>query len=273
MRILRTVLALGLLGVVLTGCTGAPQAAPEPTVKPGAVTDAIGLVGLWRVSDAEGETPDTWLRLDAGEAQLWRECGISTYAWSARGGAFIANAWSWDGCELRDPAAPTWLDLVATYEEDGEGWALLDSEGTVLARLTEDGAPPSTPNQTPMTVPIIEARTQLHFQQPVPLPASLTPGDISGRWLTEDLPDNPRVYVEFASGTWLASDGCNGQGGRWANAGSGLLVSASGLSTLVGCENVPIASWVTQATSAGFAGDTLVLVGAAGSELVRLVRG
>ncbi|MGV8882816.1 MAG: META domain-containing protein [Rhodoglobus sp.] len=273
MRILRAVLALSLLSIGIAGCTSAPPPSPKPTTTPGAVSDAIELVGLWRVSDAEGESPDTWLRLDAGEGLLWRECGISTYSWEARDGAFIADLWSWSDCDQSQPPVAQWLDDASAYEKDGDGWALLDDKGAVTANLSRDGAPPVSPDQPNVfTEPVIEARTKLHFQRPVPLPATLTPGDISGRWLTEELPDNPRVYVEFTEERWTASDGCNGQGGRWMAVGSGLLVTGSGASTLVACENIPVAGMVMQTTSAGFDGETLVLVGAAGSELVRLVR-
>lgn len=271
MRILRAVLALSLLSIGIAGCTSAPP--PEPAATPGAVSDAIELVGLWRVSDAEGESPDTWLRLDAGEGLLWRGCGVHSYSWAARDGAFISGVWSWSGCDQTTPLAAPWLDDAVSYEKGGDGWALLDDAGAVTAHLARDGAPPPSPDlPNGLTEPVVDARTKLHFQQPVPLPSSLTAGDITGRWLMEELQDNPRVYVEFTGDTWSASDGCNGQGGDWMTAGSGLLVTGSGFSTAVGCENIPIAGRVTETTSAGFDGETLVLVGAAGSELVRLVR-
>jgi len=273
MRILRAVVALSLLSIGIAGCSSAPPPSPEPTAAPAAVSDAIELVGLWRVSDAEGESPDTWLRLDAGEAMIWRECGVHSYSWEARDGAFISGVWSWSGCDQVSPLAAPWLDDAVSYEKDGDGWALLDDAGEVTAHLARDGAPPPSPDlPNGLTEPVIDARTKLHFQQHVPLPSSLTAGDITGRWLTADLPGNPRVYVEFDKDTWSASDGCNGQGGRWAPAGSGLLVTGSGISTQIACENIPVAEWVSEATSAGFDGETLVLVGAAGSELVRLVR-
>jgi hypothetical protein len=42
-------------------------------------------------------------------------------------------------------------------------------------------------------------------------------------------------------------------------------------STMIGCENVPIATWLEEATSAEIDGDTLVLRDATGAETGRLV--
>ncbi|MGV8882793.1 MAG: hypothetical protein ACOH19_11640 [Rhodoglobus sp.] len=273
MRNLFAALALSLLGIGLTGCTSAPTPPSEPSSTPRAVSDTIGLVGTWRVSDAEGETADTWLRLDAGEAQLWRECGVDHYSWGGRDGAFIASAWLWAYCGETEPPVASWLEGATAYEKDGDGWILLDGEGAVVARLAEDGAPPSTPDNPDgfTQPPSSDTSIASHFQQPAPLPDSLSPGDITGRWLTEELSDNPRVFVEFGPGAWTASDGCNHQRGRWVSVGPGLLVAGSSFSTEIGCENIPIASWVMETTSAGFDGETLVLVDTTGAELVRLV--
>src|SRR5687767_13800723 len=82
-----TAIAGALLVIALAGCAQSPQAeqTPDPpatentNVEPG----PLGLVNLWRVSDAEGESDETWLRLDAHEFQLWRDCGMIQGTWSA----------------------------------------------------------------------------------------------------------------------------------------------------------------------------------------------
>jgi heat shock protein HslJ len=70
-------------------------------------------------------------------------------------------------------------------------------------------------------------------------------------------------------GTYSASDGCNGTTGRWEADADGL-VATGGSSTLIGCDNVDVAHWLSTATTAGFDGATLVLVDKDGHELGRL---
>ena len=60
-----------------------PDAPPVAGPGAGGVSPALGLVNLWRVAGAEGEDADTWLRLDAQEFQLWRDCGMITGSWKA----------------------------------------------------------------------------------------------------------------------------------------------------------------------------------------------
>ncbi|WP_158228335.1 META domain-containing protein [Pseudonocardia sp. MH-G8] len=81
-----------------------------------------------------------------------------------------------------------------------------------------------------------------------------------------------RAFVTLAAdGRWTGSDGCNNTKGTWRSGPEGELTATSGPSTMIGCENVPIASWLTDATRAGFDGDTLVLRDATGAETGRLV--
>lgn len=267
-------IALSLAGLGLAGCTSAPS--PEPSPTPAAVSDAIELVGLWQVSDVEGGSPNTWLRLDAGDAQLLRDCGVDHYLWEARDGVFIASIGSTMGTCASDsgPVIPEWLDDAVGYEPHGSGWQLVDESGTALATLAANGSPAPNPavSEEYTLVPPITAGTRLHFQLPASLPAFLTPGDISGRWMLEGLTDRPDVFVEFGSSNWRAKDGCNGNYGRWALVDTGLLITGIEIASQIACDNVAVAPFVFEAESAGFDGDTLVLVGAAGTELARFVR-
>src|SRR5688572_3339862 len=81
------VTALAAAAVVLSACASEPGGSP-PAPSRSAMSEPvddgpIGLVGLWRVADAEGEGSDVWLRLDAGEFQLWRDCGMIMGSWRA----------------------------------------------------------------------------------------------------------------------------------------------------------------------------------------------
>src|SRR5215207_4063500 len=124
---MRPIVLVILSAALLAGCAGnpTPSDAPDspPVTGPGAsdVSQALGLIGLWRVSDATGEEPDTWLRLDAVEFQLWRDCGMIMGSWSAGEEAFIASPHSASG-DCVDGALPrvVWLESAASYEHAGE---------------------------------------------------------------------------------------------------------------------------------------------------------
>ena len=70
--------------------TAAVRTAAVPAAP--AVPTLLELVNLWRVSDAEGEPTETWLRLDASSYQLWRDCGgFLEGGWAASGTVFVAS--------------------------------------------------------------------------------------------------------------------------------------------------------------------------------------
>lgn len=103
-------------------------------------------------------------------------------------------------------------------------------------------------------------------------PRAAAASDLTGvRWLPADGAAQGRAFAEFApDGTWTGSDGCNGQSGEWTLGGDGTLRATAGPSTLIGCENVPVARWVSGAVRVETDGDALLLHPAAG-EPVRLV--
>lgn len=105
--------------------------------------------------------------------------------------------------------------------------------------------------------------------------AEAAPGareDLVGRWVPADDAAEGRAFVEFAAGgTWTGSDGCNRTRGTGELGPDGTFAGTSGPSTMIGCENVPIAAWLSDAARAEFDGDTLVLRDASGAETGRLV--
>ena len=104
-------------------------------------------------------------------------------------------------------------------------------------------------------------------------PHAAVAADLTGvRWLPADGTAQGRAFAEFApDGTWTGSDGCNGQSGEWTLGDGGALRATAGLSTMIGCENVPVARWVSEAVHVEVDGDALVLHPATGDP-VRLLR-
>jgi hypothetical protein len=128
-------------------------------------------------------------------------------------------------------------------------------------------------------VPTVTDEVRRAYAAAAPLPARLTPvtaASLLGRWrpdpaLAKVNPLSP--YVEFRDGgQWQGSDGCNGQGGRWAAGPAGAFVATSGISTMIGCDNVPVAAWMDSARRVGLDGKILVLLDGAGKEVGRLRR-
>ena len=109
-----------------------------------------------------------------------------------------------------------------------------------------------------------------HAEPGGPRPA--TGADLVGSWMPADGQAGGRAFVALdAGGHWTGSDGCNNTKGTWRS-GSGVEFAAtSGPTTRIGCENVPIAGWLADATHAEVDGDTLVLRDATGAETGRLV--
>lgn len=106
-------------------------------------------------------------------------------------------------------------------------------------------------------------------------PRSATADDILGRWFPADGTAQGRAFAEFApDGGWTGSDGCNGQRGTWTlgPGGDGAFDGTAGMSTMIGCENVPIARWIADADRAELHGGDLVLRDASGAQQARLVR-
>lgn len=104
-----------------------------------------------------------------------------------------------------------------------------------------------------------------------PRPAAAA--DLLGRWYPADGTAQGRAFAEFAAdGGWRGSDGCNGQRGTWQLGPDGALTGTAGPSTLIACENVPIARWIATAAGVRIDGEALVFTDAGGAELARMVR-
>jgi heat shock protein HslJ len=280
------------VGLLLSGCAptpGEPEIAngvePVPPTgsqiselsdPDGVRPDPVGLINLWRVSGAEGETEETWLRIDATELQLWRDCGITTGSWQSNGSLFAASMWAADpACATGSPQVP-WLEAVTSYRAVDDGWELVNSAGEVAASLSIDGAPKpiATAADFYTEAPIVTDATKDALRQPQPLPVHLVAAvgaDIVGRWQPVDYDGSLAPYVLFERGSdWTGSDGCNGAGGRWATDGAGALLITSGPSTLMMCDGASLPSVLSQARMVAIDGDLLLLLDAEGREIGQL---
>jgi hypothetical protein len=285
-RLLLPVLAALLL---VTGCAGpgAGDAGPNPDAPP-LVGDpgegesaALGLVNLWRVSGAEGESEETWLRLEAQEFQLWRDCGMIMGSWVGSETVFLGSAFGASGdCATDGMPTIAWLDEVAGFVATPAGYELVDAAGASVAALTIDGAPHpiATAAEFYTRPPEITDEVRTKFRTAAALPASLAPASaasLAGKWVPVAYSVATDPHVKFtADGTWTGSDGCNGGSGRWAVGAAGEFLATSGPSTLIGCEGAPVPSWVAGAWSAGLNADGwLLLFDTAGTEIGRLEAG
>ena len=264
------------------GASGSPGASEEPTTgadQANGPSDPVGLVGLWRVTDAEGVDPDTWLRLDAGEYHVWAPCGSVSSGWMATDHVFLAAAPSGGTGECALVPLP-WLNTAVAYATDGDGWSLLDTAGAVIARLHVDGEPPLHPDTIDdlQRAPEVTDRTREWLATPDPVPEGLTPAtgeSLLGRWrpVTEY---ETEPFLDFADDrTWTGSDGCNGLFGAWTLDDDGRVLATAGPQTLMGCDGEPLAHALVTARRAAFDrsdGEVLVLLDGAGEEQARLVR-
>ncbi|MHA6694193.1 META domain-containing protein [Homoserinimonas sp. A520] len=272
--------------LLLAGCAG--QANPDdvlPTsppiiIEPGeGESAALGLVNLWRVTGAEGEREATWLRLDANEFQLWRDCGMINGSWAATDSIFLGEAWGAMGdCATDGMPVVEWLNQVVGFTATPGGYDLLAADGSVVASLSIDGAPEPIPTAAEFFAepPEVTDEVRAQFAAPAPLPGELEPATadaLDGKWVPVDTtPTDPHVVFN-AGGTWTGSDGCNGGGGRWAVDGDGGFLATSGPSTLMFCEGAPVPAWVAQASAAGMDTDGhLHLFDASGTALGSLTR-
>ena len=253
-------LSIGLLG----SCTAPqPEPLPTPTVQPRAAapTDTgSDLVGTWTISDPTAGTSSTLTLQEGGMWEAQHECGPITGSWASLGDYFVATAWGGTtACITGGDPRPTlpWVEKTHRIASSESGWTLTDDAGAVTGTLTDGRWDGPAPRSTSVR----------------PLPQGFTVGEITGRWVP--MVTTPgESFVEFSGERWESSDGCNGNSGKWADLGDGYFLSTPpGPQTAIGCENVPVADWVSATRTAGFEGDILVLFDAAGTELGRLSPG
>jgi len=282
---MRRLVAAAAVGLMLSGCaTGTGDTGAGGTGHAWLVdvpaSDPVDLVGLWRVTDADGEGDPAWLRLTPGSYQLWRDCGgFVEGGWEVSSRVFVASApfASTGSCPVDPWPTAEWLTDARAYRASDGGWELLDASGERLARLTVDGAPEPIPNALPeyAQAPEVTDDVRAAFAGPAPLPAvfsAATAGELVGRWEPAGTGAHGSFVELSADGTWTGSDGCNDAGGAWGVDDGGLLLATSGITTAIGCDGVAVTYWLSAAARAAFDGGVLVLLDVDGAELGRLSR-
>lgn len=272
MRRLAALLAvLALAGCGTASSTAGLKAVPTPTVS----ADPASLLGFWAVKEDGKQT--AVLRFGA-ELTMFLDCGALEASWKAApDGGLVAYSASGDGhCFSKTgPVLPDWLNPTQGYRVDGDKRVLVDGAGATLVTLEPTSAPriPSTmnPDYYGKEPTVSEARSNL-VAEASEVPTALEPvtaSTLTGtKWLAKD---NAAAYLLFKEdGSFTGSDGCNGEGGRYALGQGGEILSVSGPHTLVGCNNSSAGAQLNQAARAARDGDQLVLLDASGHELTRL---
>jgi hypothetical protein len=257
-----------------------PEPTSDATVAPD-LQDATELVGLWRVTGAEGAGPETWLRLGVG-LDVWSDCGHVDGAWRAAEGLFVAGvSGSGDGLScfgdvdalVLHPSV-AWVQQVTSFELTDVGPVLFDEEGSVIARLTVDGEPPPKEGIEPGAPELVDELLQ-RLALPTALPESaIATDDLEGRWLpTDSTAASSGAELDLRSdGTWTGNDGCTFGGGRWIAGEGGLLIAIPQVADYLMCEHPTVFDWMHQVARAGMVGDELTLYDASGAKLGALVR-
>lgn len=261
--------------------TAPVPASPAATAGTPAVAQLMG--GFWRVRDAAGEPADSWLRLTPLSITLFRPGGRIDGALAAQADHLLADQSGWSMSLGDDHEAP-WLAAADRVERDGEGWVLLDVDGSPVARLVRDGRPARSTQYETEPDGLVGSPRRLRSAVPgdgvVDAPASA----LAGTW---HLAGHREAAVAFrADGRWSATTSCasgtgaNGGGGRYRVLPGGMLLTTQLASTAMGCSgatgpvsaDAPAVLGTAEARSFRIDGDRLTLFDAEGAAIGSLVR-
>ncbi len=282
-----------VLAIMIAGCAAqegaaspASPATPTPATTGPLTREPTGLIGSWTVT-GPGVEANTVVRLAGDGLSVFRECDVLFGEWQAdSSGLFLAGVngattLGKGGCPAPTPSAPGWLTRASGFRDEGAQRVLLDDRGAQIVRLRPGARPSAGPNlhHSRVEPPTVTDEARRRLAPAVPLPAALTPPAreaLVGRWLPATGPGGrpePAHVTLAADGSWRGSDGCNGTQGRWTTGRGGVLLATGGVSTLIGCDSIPVGSWLLTARRIGLDGDVLVLLDAQGTETGRLRRG
>ncbi|WP_255678273.1 META domain-containing protein [Pseudonocardia sp. ICBG1142] len=135
---------------------------------------------------------------------------------------------------------------------------------------TTDTDGPHAVGPLPATPAVADPAVRAAVTEPIPTVEPTThplQQALLGRWTPTNDTTAGRAFVEFTdNGHWTGSDGCNTLHGTWAVHTDGVFTATADPTTLLACENVPIADWLTQTiharlthTTDGTDRETLVL--------------
>ena len=160
----------------IAGCSVAPVERAE---------GPLGLVDVWRVSRADGES--SWLRIEGSTFALWTRCGITGGGWdAAENDILFASTGPISRCS-KDAAAKEsrWLTEVDHFEPTNDGRFVLLSRDILVATLERGLNPPAAGAPADLlTRPAMGPSDRLHF---LPITAAPDyrdrPADLIGVWV------------------------------------------------------------------------------------------
>ncbi len=268
------VLLFVLLFVQLRSSTASSDASAR--YAPTNVANPSDLVGVWWPRGRDS-LDGRLLAVGAGEFAVFDDFCQADGSWRASGSGLISTFYTNSGsgqCDGILDVSDSWFSGITWFVAADDRVELLNASGETVLTLEPasqssskmlDGFDLKFPDQQPVAALPggVEVPT---FEQLVDI-----------RWLPLDVPpvrksaNSGQAFAEFsADGYWAGSDGCNGQRGSWAlHPETGEWLATSGVSTQIGCSNVPIAEMVVGATAVGLDGDELVLFDARGDETAR----
>jgi hypothetical protein len=263
------------LVIALAGCAGgtsggAASTSAAPTSSTAAAPAAALAGTTWRVTDAAGAPSGTTAHFDGSSITVSMGARSSSYGWAAQGDQVIVGGGT---SSLSGRAAAPWLTRTVRVQRAGDGWVLLDADGSATARLAAAGT--ASPGPTTPT-------TLLGTATPGPGVVDVAPTAIEGRWTVSG---SPTTAITFAAGGWHAAASCAsgalGGSGVYRVLPGGRLLVVRTASPIRGCpivQGVPrlgpnAVTAIARAASFRIRGDTLQLFDRDGAALGSLVRG
>ncbi len=220
-----------------------PSASPEaPASDPAAESAALLLVPtIWRLRDAAGEAPDTWIRFDS-EIDLIRPKGDVELSWSTQGDALLTHVDGWSMTLGTTPPAVPWLTETTRFSRAGDGWVLTDADGRRTARLVQDGVPPPSTHAL-HTLPEVDDFIRAQHVDAVPgsTVRAIDPAAVVGTWGLPGVADADGSVTLASDGTWRARTSCevlgnaDGGGGAYRLLPTGFVLVTAGAIGGTGC--------------------------------------
>ncbi len=264
--------------------TQGPTATSEPAA-PARASEAAppsALVGRWRVQDSADERVSVANVYADGRLELVLECGVIDGTWDgAVGGLFVGDLLPGrSSCYPNDASyadvTPYWVASANRFDVDGDRRIVRDAAGKIVVRLTPAAKLPAAIVKHLGEAPTVDAVQRAALDAGPVLPAGVRPAEtagVIGDWeYVGETPassgwiSGPSLGAE-TTGRYRAYDGCNKYTGSWA-LGGGALAQVINRGQDESCARLhPLGG-----AAIGMDGDVLVVYGADGGEILRLIR-
>jgi hypothetical protein len=215
---------------------GDTTASPTPSTTR-STPSVLGLAKrVWQVAAAAGEGDSTWLRFRGHDVQAIRRAKTLDFGWRAQGDQLLFSPDSYV-VGLGGADTVQWLEDSTAFRADGTGYDLLDSRGTVTARLTAAGNAPVRPVSVTSSI-----RDDLADAQPGAV-RPIAPTALRGSWSLQGV-SRLNAWVTFhTDGTWISSERCAAAGGPETDIGgyrlldSGVLLATTQTGQALACQD------------------------------------